>query len=413
MKMIETVLSSPDMVYEAKRAGIYGNVLFWLSDCRRGMGTRFPYATSVPRVMRSQPQIQMQQQQADTIQHVGYQQQQQQQPDRWSMYSTPMHSSGSQQPQQVITDVIVSPAARALDYFQESLLLLGISEEEGISSERLKAAYRSASLRAHPDKGGSKEAFDEVVRAYKYVEKILNRVNPKVSAEETARLTQPVTLENALTSRATMDDVAPIQLSAKKLDMSTFNKLFDEHRLPDSSRDSGYGDWMSKGGGSDEITEDPRLKGKFNKQAFETVFREKALNQTSSYAITKKLEPDAIYSPGGMELGGDTKNFTAAMGSDTQFMDLKEAYTSGSTRFHEVADIQVSSGKGPRTVDEAKRLRDAAMARIDPDEKSRLAAAAAAFEERERQRRMRLAQQDTAAESWADQMRKRLFVTNT
>jgi len=355
----------------------------------------------------------MQQQQADTIQHVGYQQQQQQQPDRWSMYSTPMHSSGSQQPQQVITDVIVSPAARALDYFQESLLLLGISEEEGISSERLKAAYRSASLRAHPDKGGSKEAFDEVVRAYKYVEKILNRVNPKVSAEETARLTQPVTLENALTSRATMDDVAPIQLSAKKLDMSTFNKLFDEHRLPDSSRDSGYGDWMSKGGGSDEITEDPRLKGKFNKQAFETVFREKALNQTSSYAITKKLEPDAIYSPGGMELGGDTKNFTAAMGSDTQFMDLKEAYTSGSTRFHEVADIQVSSGKGPRTVDEAKRLRDAAMARIDPDEKSRLAAAAAAFEERERQRRMRLAQQDTAAESWADQMRKRLFVTNT
>jgi curved DNA-binding protein CbpA len=225
------------------------------------------------------------------------------------MYSTPVAAAASRA--EASSEIIVSPAARALDYFQESLLLLGISEEEGISSDRLKAAYRSASLRAHPDKGGSKEAFDEVVRAYKYVEKILARVNPRVSAEETERLTKPVTLENALTSRASLDDVAPIQLSAKKLDMSTFNKLFEEHRLPDAGRDSGYGDWMSKGGGSDEIAEDPRLKGKFNKQAFETVFREKALNQTSSYAITKKLEPDAIYSPGGMELGGDSKNFTA------------------------------------------------------------------------------------------------------
>jgi hypothetical protein len=58
-------------------------------------------------------------------------------------------------------------------------------------------------------------------------------------------------------------------------------------------------------------------------------------------------------------------------------------------------------------------MREAEMTRVDPDEKARLAAAAAAFEERERQRRLRLAQQDTAAESWADQMRRRLFVTNS
>jgi RNA polymerase sigma factor (sigma-70 family) len=118
------------------------------------------------------------------------------------------------------TEIMVSPAARALDYFQESLLLLGIDENEGITPERLKAAYRSASLRAHPDKGGSKEAFDEVVRSYKYVEKILARVNPAMNPETKARMTAPVTLENALSSRQTLEDVAPIQLSAKKLDMS-------------------------------------------------------------------------------------------------------------------------------------------------------------------------------------------------
>lgn len=382
VKMIETVLGSPDMIYEAKRAGVYGQVLFWLSDCRQGNMSRFPYASTY-----GQTAVQRDSQ-------------------RTLMYSTPLQGQGQSQ------EMIVSPAAKALDYFQESLALLGINENDGITAERLKAGYRAASLRAHPDKGGSKEAFDEVVRAYKYVEKILLRINPKMSAAEKARLTTPVTMENAIAGRAGLEDVAPVQLSAKKLDMSTFNKLFEEHRLPDAGRDSGYGDWMASTGGSDEVVADPRLKGKFNQQNFETVFRERAAAQTAGTAIVKKLEPDAIMPTSGTELGGDSSNFTAAFGSDTQFADLKEAYTSGSTRYHEVADVQVS-GKSVRSVEEAKRLREAEMSRVDPDEKSRIAAAAAALEERERQRRMRLAQQDTAAESWADKMRRRLFVTNS
>ena len=396
MKMVETVLSSPDMIYEAKRSGVYGQVLFWLSDCRQGRVTRFPYASSY--AGHGSPYGHgLSGAGRDTIQHDD---------GRWSMYSTPVQGS----PQQ--TQMVVSPAAKALDYFQESLALLGIDEAEGITAERLKAGYRTASLRAHPDKGGSKEAFDEVVRAFKYVEKILMRINPKMSASEKARLTTPVTMENALAGRAGLEDVAPVQLSAKKLDMGTFNKLFEENRLPDEGRDSGYGDWLASSGGSDEVVADPRLKGKFNQQNFEQVFRERATAQTAGTAIIRKLEPDAIMPTSGTELGGDNSNFTAAFGADTQFVDLKEAYTSGSTRYHEVADVKIS-GKSARNVEEAKRIREAEMSRVDPDEKARIASAAAAFEERERQRRMRLAQQDTAAESWADQMRRRLFVTNS
>jgi len=386
IKMVETVLGSPDMIYEAKRAGVYGQVLFWLSDCRQGNMSRFPYASTYGRTAV----------QRDTIQHDS---------PRHLMYSTPLNAQKQE------GEIIVSPAAKALDYFQESLALLGINENDGITAERLRAGFRAASLRAHPDKGGSKEAFDEVVRAYKYVEKILLRINPKMSKEEKARLTTPVTMENATAGRG-LEDIAPVQLSSKKLDMGTFNKLFEEHRLPDAGRDSGYGDWLSSAGGSDEVVADPRLKGKFNQQNFEQVFRERATAQTAGTAIVRKLEPDAIMPTSGTELGGDSSNFTAAFGSDTQFADLKEAYTSGSTRYHEVADVQIS-GKSARSVEEAKRLREAEMARVDPDEKSRIAAAAAALEERERQRRMRLAQQDTAAESWADQMRRRLFVTNS
>ena len=366
ISMIETVLTSTDMVYEAKRAGVYAHVLFWVADCRTGKWVPFPYGAR-----KAAP-------------HAA-------------------SDSGRQ--------MIVSPAAKALDYFQESLALLGIDESDGITVERLKAGYRAASLRAHPDKGGSKEAFDEVVRAYKYVEKILARINPKMSAEEKARLTAPVTLESAKAARQSLADVKPVQLSAKKLDMATFNKLFEDNRLPDQGRDTGYGDWLASGGGSDEVVADPRLKGKFNQQAFEQVFREKAMAQTAGTAIIRRLEPDAIISAGGVELGGSNDNFTAAFGSDTQFVDLKEAYTSGSTRFHEVADVRISS-KGARSVEEAKHQREAEMSRVDPDEKARFAAAAAAYEEREKQRRLRLAQQDTAAESWSDQMRRRLMVSD-
>lgn len=394
VRMIETVLSSPEMVAEAKRAEVYGPLLLWIADMRQGRSRAFPWPLTRDNGLRDN----------------GHQSQ-----------------------------IVVSPAAKALDYFQECLALLGISEEDGITVDRLKAGFRAASLRTHPDKpGGSKDAFDEVVKAHEYIKKILLRINPGMSEEDKARMTAPVTMESALAYRSgghgndrstgaqsemgssalvppgyvfPPAKAAPVHLSAKKLDLNTFNRLFEENRLPDPSRDSGYGDWMSSTTGSDEPAADPRLKGKFSQQTFEAVFRERAAAQTAGTAIVRKMEPDAIVSTIGTELGGDTGNFTAAFGAETQFMDLKEAYTTGSTRFQEVADVQVSDRK-VRSVEEARRIRDAAMARVDPDESSRIAAAAAALEERERQRRLRYAAQSTAEESWFTQMAGRFFVTD-
>ena len=361
--MIETVLVSPELVHEAKQQGLYGNILYWLVAARQGNLQRFPYASA----------------------------------------SAPSLSSYQE------SSIVISPAAKALDYFQESLALLGI-DEDGVTLDKLKAGYRATALRTHPDKpGGSKDAFDEVTRAFKYVEKILMRINPTQTS-----FTTPVTMESAMKSRAASEEPAPVKLSSKKLDLSSFNKLFMENRLPDPSRDTGYGDWMNSSASSDSgaIENDPRLKGKYNSQTFETVFRERALANSNSTAITtRRLEPDALVSTGGTELGGETTNFSAPFGSETPFMDLKEAYTSGSTRFQEVADVKIKE-RSARSVDEAKRIRESEMARIDPDETARIAMSAAAHEERERQRRMRLAKEDTAAESWAEQMRRRFFVTD-
>lgn len=410
--MLERVLATPGYAATAMSSygAFYDETVRWAQMWRRGIRAPFPFRRSAPQVAAPAPV------ELDRIEHVGA--------GGWggsrvAMYAPPPTvAHGFQTPVRSVpappeTAMIVSPAAKALDYFQESLALLGIPEdEEDLTHEKIRSAFLRVSRRAHPDKGGSKEKFDELQRAYKYVGRILDRVKPRVTEAERERLTAPVTMEHARASRAAEEPVAPVKLSSKKLDMGTFNRLFEENRLPDPQRDAGYGDWMASQGGSDEVAADPRLKGKFSQTNFEAVFRERALKQTAGTEITKRLEPDALFSPSGTEIGADTKNFTAAFGADTQFTDLKEAYTTGSTVFQEVADVRVTE-RSARSVEDAQRLRRAEMERVDPDESARIAAAAAAMERREAERRRRAAAADVAAESWSDQMRRRLYVTNS
>lgn len=414
--MLERVLATPGYAATAMSSygAVYDETVRWAQMWRRGIRSPFPFRRSVPQ-MAAAPRATapMYAPTPDRIEHIGA--------GGWGGPRAAMYAStaahGFQTPVRQVaapeTAMIVSPAAKALDYFQESLVLLGIPEDEDdLTHEKIRAAFLRVSRKAHPDKGGSKEKFDELQRAYKYVGRILDRVKPRVTEAEREKLTAPVTMDHARATRAAEAPAAPVKLSSKKLDMSTFNKLFEENRLPDPQRDAGYGDWMASQGGSEEVAADPRLKGKFSQTNFEAVFRERALKQTAGTEIIKRLEPDALFSPSGTEIGGDTKNFTAAFGADTQFTDLKEAYTTGSTVFQEVADVRVTE-RSARSVEDAQRIRQAEMSRIDPDESARIAAAATALERREAERRRRAAAADVAAESWSDQMRRRLYVTNS
>lgn len=372
-RMIDTLLQSPELVETAHEVGIYSGIMTWRTQIARGQAVPWPW-TPVRETSRRPA-------------------------------ASSIRSGGGY----VGTSIMISPAAKALDYFQEALALLGISETEPLTHDRVKSAFKKTSLRVHPDKGGTPEEFDEVTRAFQYLGKILDRISPKMTAADKARMTTSVNPDAAAAYRgaAPIQDGPPVTLSAKKLDVSTFNKLFEENRLPDPDADAGYGDWL-KSQGSDESAADPRLKGKFNQQVFEQVFREKAVAQRST-AITRRLEPDYIVPVSGTELGGKTDNFTAALGADVQFTDLKQAYGESATVYQQVADERVRERSATSMAD-ARRMRNEEMARVVPEESSRISAAAAAVEERERQRRLRLAKQDTSFEAWSDQMRRRLLV---
>lgn len=377
-RMITTVLSSQDYILEARRAGIYAQLLEWLADHSHGTAPPFPWARR---------------RQATKSVPLG-----------WSAYSAPIKSQS-----QALT---VTAATRGHDKFTDSLAILGIGEDESLTTERLRSAFKRAALRAHPDKpGGSKEAFDELKNAFTYVEKIMERLGTK--AREHERQTAPVTLETANSSRETFA-APPTVLSAKNLNLNTFNTLFEQNKLPDPDRDDGYGDWLKSQEGSDSVFQDPRLAGKkFNKETFAAVFREKAA-KTSTEVSRIQHGPEAIVMTGSgtgiTELGAEGGNYTAAFGAGTQFTDLKEAYTR-STVFQEVAHVNVPERR-VGSVEEAQRIRAAEMARVDPGESARFRAAEIAAAERERSRQLRMAKNDAAVETWHDRLKSRLTVTD-
>jgi hypothetical protein len=426
--MIETVLNSQAVVRGFQQLGVYGELLSWLSAFRRGTVIPFPYnAQGRPVTLEARVQQERWSQMynfpthpvspSHSHSHSPSHSSHTAAPPSYQTYaarpSVPQRANTYPQDSASSSSIVIHPAAKAMDFFQESLALLGIDESEALTHERISAAYKRAAIRAHPDKGGSKEQFDALRKAYQYIEKIVERVSPRQNAAEKARMSATVSMETAMAHRAALPEGPPIEISAKKMDMAQFNRLFEEHRLPDPDRDTGYGDWIKSQDGSDDIQRDPRLQGKFNQTAFESVFREKAMKQSAgSSALMKRTGPQDLIALGGTELGGSSDNFTAAFGADTQFADLKQAYTTGSTVFQEVADVRVAE-KSARSIADAKRIREEAMSQVDPDENARITAYAMEMERKERERRMRLAKQDQVAENWAEQMKRRLVIRDT
>lgn len=369
-QMIQTVMHSPDIVAQAKVAGLYGGVIMWLTAYRQGGNMPFPYATH-----------------SDTIQH---------EEPRWSMYTTPMRSQQTYTPSSS-TALTVTQTAKADDYFYEALDLLEIPDDAAITADRLRSAYKKASLRAHPDKGGSKEAFDAVQHAYRYVEKIVHRVEGQKKTGGKKQMAEEVPQIQA---------AAPVKLSAKKLDMATFNRVFEENRMADPERDRGYGSWLKSNDGVGAIGADPRLQGKFSQETFESVFRERAATAPKSKGSGG---PAPLVAAGMTEIGGELNSFTAGFGSDTQFTDLMEAYTTGATMYQDVADVNVVDRKY-KSAEEFSAARAAELKRVDPAEAARFQAEVVAEAERERQRAARASKQDSAMESWASALRSRLSI---
>jgi len=422
--MLNTLLEGQEYVVAAKRAGIYADLLGWAGATRRGefFAWPTPYAApAAPSAIRANPSVF---------------------PPPAVMTKTPATHRAPAAPPVANTLARVAPPKRALDVLHESYELLGLDDSTPLTHERLRAAYKRAAVRAHPDKGGSAEAFDAINRAFGYIEEVLNKLLPKTATDGAdPRFTVVVSPDSAARARGDyipgsvaaapsdalrIEDAPQIALNPKKLDLALFNKLFEENRLPDPDAD-GYGDWLKSSEGRNDMAS--ARAGSVSKTNFNSVFVESARASTSASAPKDTLAQykppsDLVLSPGfGVTLGGDRPDqYTKATGSLSDgrgiaYTDLKHAYGDGSTFSQEVADtgmlgLDKSAALPGRasSFEAAKREYGSAPRALTAEESAAVAAFDRARETAETARRARMAARDVDTERAHNALKNRLLI---
>jgi len=413
--MLDTLLSGAEYVAVAKRYNVYAALLQWKAATQRGEFAMWPsvipQASSSPRPAPPVPPRAPPVQQHRIVSGPP------------TLTIEDHRRPTSQQQQQLAR---VPPPKRALDALNDAYAVLEIDDGKPLTHEALRAAYKRAAIRVHPDKGGSPEAFDAVTKAFLYIQEVLEKLIPKTATDGSdPRFTAPVTREAALKARGIatthaaptnalqIEDRAPIALNPKKLDMTVFNKLFEENRLPDPEKDDGYGSWLSSQEPARGASQQ-QMRGKYNADVFNKMFVEEAqrTEKTATTAMSAYRPPsELVLAPGfGAELGGERPaQYTKAPASGgIGYTDLKFAYGEGSTFSQEVATA-TTDGR-PQTLEEAKRAYGAPPKPLSADEAAAVAAFDKAKEAAEIARQRRVAARDVDADAVHTRMKSRLMI---
>lgn len=458
LQALDMLLGSQEYVNAAKHAGIYADLLAWSAAKRRGQHYSWPrpYPASTPLPVAARPPAPPQPQPAPPHNSVVY-------GTRPPPMTTPLpaptltrapsqYAPPPQQAQQYApspsvhtarapanTEIAkIPPPKRALDHLTECYMLLELDDSKPLTHTALRAAYKKAAIKTHPDKGGSPELFDAVNRAFLYIEEVLNKLLPKSPGEAAdPRFTVTVNPEAALRARGdyvpgsspaappgtpAIEDAPQIALNPKKLDMALFNKLFEEHKLVDPDAD-GYGDWMK----SNEGRRDGTGMGKVSKDTFNRVFAEGARQATAGRKeelMAYKPPSDLVLSPGfGTTIGGARPDqYTKATGSMSDgrglaYTDLMHAYGDGSTFSQDVGNPELLNlpkeaplpGRA-RSMAEAEREYGGTPAAMTAEQAAAVRAFEAAREAAERQRQQRAAARDVDIESQHSRLKNRLMI---
>ena len=391
VQMIQTALAGPEYVNTAKRLGVYANLLAFISSVQRGErpallpGERTGIPAPIAQAQNTSERNTSANQLAlrgggATIDH-----------------SKQVAKTGAN--------------TKAMSYFTSCLKVLGLEEEVALTDEALKAAYKKAATRAHPDKGGSEEAFEAVTRSYAYLSEILKRIHGGRGKEGVVEA--PAVLTQGRSSDAeAWKHVEPVRLNAKNLDMNAFNKMFEQTRMPDPD-DEGYGDWLRTEGGASETDSKKNFGGKFNREVFHQMFEDELKNskkggrENNHQLSVMTTRPMMLAPTMGVELGRDRpSDYTAAANANLKYTDLKNAFTTESTFSGQVADVRVDA----RSFDQYSTEYKSAPRALAHHEMEAVQAAEREVMQRENARKIRAAQHDVQTQDHFERM-KRLVIT--
>ena len=391
VQMIQTALAGPEYVNTAKRLGVYANLLAFISSVQRG---ERPALLPGERTGIPAPIAQAQ----NTSER------------NTSANQLALRGGGATiDPHKQVAKTGAN--TKAISYFTSCLKVLGLEEEVALTDEALKAAYKKAATRAHPDKGGSEEAFEAVTRSYAYLSEILKRIHGGRGKEGVVEA--PAVLTQGRSSDAeAWKHVEPVRLNAKNLDMNAFNKMFEQTRMPDPD-DEGYGDWLRTEGGASETDSKKNFGGKFNREVFHQMFEDELKNskkggrENNHQLSVMTTRPMMLAPTMGVELGRDRpSDYTAAANANLKYTDLKNAFTTESTFSGQVADVRVDA----RSFDQYSTEYKSAPRALAHHEMEAVQAAEREVMQRENARKIRAAQHDVQTQDHFERM-KRLVIT--
>lgn len=372
VQMIRTIIRSPEHIESMKQAGIYGKILHFIQQVESAPAPALP--------QQEKPLLTGQKKMSNMVTTTGG-------------HTIQTSQKGNE---------------RAMNYFSACLRILQIEEEVAVTVDGLKAAYKKAVLRAHPDKGGSEKEFEAVTRAYAYLGEILERIHGGRATE--GKVEAPTALAN---NRATHEEkwkmVEPVRLNPAKLDVQTFNDMFEKTKIPDPD-ETGYGDWLK---GGDSAATGPKFGGKFNRDVFNKAFEDEQKGRGSgpkqTGAIVAQEMSMASRMGFGVELGRTGRDdYTVSPNENgLKFTDLKKAYTDYSTFSQDIAGVRVEN----RTVQQYQAERKAAPVVFSDTEREQLQASERQMAQAEERRKLRVAQEAVEEGSYFERM-KRLVIRN-
>ena len=397
VQMIQTLLAGTEYVQSFRKAGIYSHLLSYIARVNAGESPPLLPGEAELLAMDGSTKQQI----AQKVLSPGQQHTQQ----ALQQNSITTHYKAQSTPVQTVTKA--KGKEKALNYFQNCLLVLGLEEEVSLTEEILKSSYKKKALKAHPDKGGSEQEFEAVTRAYAYLTEILKHMHGGRTKESVVEA--PTALKDSR-HRDSKDwtMVEPVKLNPQKLDMNAFNTMYEKTRMPDPD-DEGYGDWL-KGNESSLSSTSPAFSGKFNRDIFNQTFESEAKKRTQQSTGSALSVPQAmtLAPTQGVELGrGAVGDYTAPANAQMKYTDLRNAYTNESSFSHQVANVNVDSRSFDAYASSRKRTPDP----LNNEEMEAIQNAERFQAQREKERALRAAQEMLQASDYFARM-KQLVLTS-
>lgn len=205
--------------------------------------------------------------------------------------------------------------------------ILGIGKN--YDEKSLKKAYLKKAMKAHPDRGGTPQAFQQISIAFTLLQKKLKERENNHSHNEL---------------RDTARDYYTQQMNAPKVnvnmtenfDVDVFNQIYEQNKIPDVY-DDGYGNWMNDNPAL-ESGQQKLFQNGFNKDMFNATFenyKREMSQRNPQNALVKYQEPEVKISMSNadsiMTLGQGKITDFSGNSDNLTYTDYKQAFTDGST----------------------------------------------------------------------------------